>query len=146
MRTGEPSRRPTRLLGEINLIPMVDTAFSLLIIFMITAPLLVRGIDIKLPQGATNTIRPEERKILTIEQGGRIFLDREELTIASLAARLGELKRQNPEISIYLKADREVPYGIVVAVMDTVKRIGVDRLGIVTEPIARTTEAGQGRR
>ena len=119
-----------QLMAEINIIPLVDVVFVLLIIFMVTAPLMDRGIDLSLPQSTTNTIKPEKRYILTIRKNHTMTLNQEQLSMAQLAKRLPSLKGE----SIYLRADQEVPYGIVVSVMDLIKQSGVDKLGIVTEP------------
>src|SRR5579884_410665 len=131
------TERHRRLMAEINVVPLVDVVLVLLIIFMVTAPLLYRGMDIKLPQAATNTIKPEERKVLTIEKNQVIYLDKEEVGLARLEGRLQALKGTAPDVSIYLRADREVPYGTVVQVMDLIKRAGIDKLGIVTEPLQK---------
>lgn len=129
--------RHRRLMAEINVIPLVDVVLVLLVIFMVTAPLLYRGMDIKLPQAATNTIKSDERKVLTIEKNQVIYLDKEEVGLARLEGRLQSLKGASPDVSIYLRADREVPYGTVVQVMDLIKRAGIDKLGIVTEPLQK---------
>ncbi len=127
--------RHRRFLAEINVIPLVDVVLVLLVIFMVTAPMLYRGIDIKLPTSATNTIKPEMRVVLTIEKDQRLYLDKDAVSVAQLERRLKSLKEQNSEVSVYLRADREVPYGIVVQVMDGVKRAGIEKLGMVTDPV-----------
>jgi len=126
-------------MAEINIIPFVDVVLVLLIVFMITAPLLYRGMDIKLPQASTNTIKPEERKILTVEKNQTVYLDKEEIGLARLEEKLRALKGRSPEVSLYLRADRDVSYGAVVQVMDMIKRAGIDKLGIVTEPLPKET-------
>jgi biopolymer transport protein TolR len=128
-----------QLMAEINIIPFVDVVLVLLIIFMITAPLLYRGMDIKLPQASTNTIKPEERKILTVEKNQTVYLDKEEIGLARLEEKLRALKGASPDVSLYLRADRDVSYGTVVQVMDLIKRAGIDKLGIVTEPLPKET-------
>jgi biopolymer transport protein TolR len=133
------SKGNRQLMGEINIIPFVDVVLVLLIIFMITAPLLYRGMDIKLPQAATNTIKPEERKILTVEKNQTVYLDKEEIGLARLEEKLRALKGASPDVSLYLRADRDVAYGAVVQVMDLIKRAGIDKLGIVTEPLPKET-------
>lgn len=126
-----------RLMSEINIIPLVDVVLVLLVIFMITAPLLYRGMDVKLPQTTTNTIQPESRKVLTIQKNRSVYLDEEKVGLDRLKGRLNVLKAASPNLSIYLRADREVPYGMVVQVMDMIKQAGIDKLGIVTEPFVK---------
>lgn len=126
--------RHRRFLAEINVIPLVDVVLVLLIIFMVTAPMLYRGMDIKLPTSSSNTIKPDERIVLTVERDQQIFLDKERLGVVQLEPRLRAMKDRNPEIAVYLRADREVPYGTVIEVMDGVKRAGIEKLGMVTDP------------
>ncbi|HEY4485317.1 MAG TPA: biopolymer transporter ExbD [Nitrospiria bacterium] len=123
-----------RFLSEINVVPLVDVVLVLLVIFMITAPLLYRGMDIELPRSETNTMAPEERSVLTVTRDRKVFLDKDAVSLERLVPALETLKGRKPNISVYLRADREVPYGVVVTVMDAVKRAGIDRLGMVTEP------------
>jgi len=124
-------------MAEINVIPLVDVVLVLLVIFMVTAPMLYRGLDIKLPTSASNTIRPEERIVLTIERDQKLYLDKDPVNVAQLERRLRAMKERNADLSVYLRADREVPYGTVVQVMDGVKRSGIEKLGMVTEPAGR---------
>ena len=123
-------------MAEINVVPLVDVVLVLLIIFMVTAPLLYRGIDINLPKSATNTIKPETRTVLSIERDRRLFLDKDPVSPVQLERKLRTLKDQSSEVSVYLRADQDVPYGIVVEVMDSVKKAGIEKLGMVTDPAA----------
>jgi biopolymer transport protein TolR len=133
--------RHRRFLSEINVIPLVDVVLVLLIIFMVTAPMLYRGMDIKLPTSSSNTIKPDERIVLTVERNQQIYLDKERLGVMQLVPRLRAIKDRNPEVAIYLRADRDVPYGTVIEVMDGVKRAGIEKLGMVTDsPGGRTPE------
>jgi biopolymer transport protein TolR len=133
MINGAPGRR---FMSEINVVPLVDVVLVLLVIFMVTAPLLYRGLDIDLPRTATNTIAPEERVVLTVTKHREIFLDKETVSLDRLLGALERLKERSPQVTLYLRADRQVPYGEVVQVMDTVKQAGIERLGMVTEPPA----------
>jgi biopolymer transport protein TolR len=124
-------------MSEINVVPMVDVVLVLLVIFMVTAPLLYRGLDIDLPRTSTNTIAPEDRAVLTVNKRRQVFLDKDAVSMERLDSALEGLKLRSPQVTIYLRADRQVPYGDVVAVMDAVKRAGIERLGMVTEPSSR---------
>jgi biopolymer transport protein TolR len=126
--------RQRRFLAEINVIPLVDVVLVLLVIFMVTAPMLYRGMDIKLPTSASNTIKPEIRAVLTIEKDQRLYLDKDQVSVAQLERKLRVLKEEHKDVSIYLRADRDVPYGVVVQVMDGVKKAGIEKLGMVTDP------------
>lgn len=128
--TGRP-----RFMAEINVVPLVDVVLVLLVIFMVTAPMLYRGLDINLPQTATNTIKPEQRVVLTVERDRQIYLDKEHVPLVQLGPRLQTLRLSNPAVSVFLRADRDVPYGTVVQVMDSIKKAGIDKLGMVTEPL-----------
>lgn len=126
--------RRRRFLAEINIIPLVDVVLVLLIIFMVTAPMLYRGMDINLPTSQSNTINPEERLVLTIERDQKVYLDKDQLSLEQLEFKLKQAKQHNADVSIYLRADRAVPYGTVVRVMDEIKRAGIEKLGMVTDP------------
>ncbi len=131
----EPRNR--RFLSEINIIPLVDVILVLLVIFMVTTPMLHRGIDITLPRSQSNTVVPMERLVITIEPDKRVYLDEDLVTLLDLRKRLHEAKDSNPLVSVYLRADRHVPYGRIVQVMDEVKGAGIERLGMVTNPQGR---------
>jgi biopolymer transport protein TolR len=120
-------------LSEINVTPFVDVMLVLLIIFMITAPLLQQGIDINLPQASGKELSPTERIVITVKKDGTIYVDKTKSTIKSLKVTLAKAKNKE----VFLKADKNVPYGAVVAVMGELREIGIEKLGMVTEPKAR---------
>jgi biopolymer transport protein TolR len=120
-------------LSEINVTPFVDVMLVLLIIFMVTAPLLQQGIDINLPQAKGKEMPATERIVITIKKDGKIYLDKTAVTMKSLKAALS--KKSSNEV--FLKADKDVPYGNVVSVMGELREMGIERLGMVTEPKAR---------
>ncbi|MEC4889068.1 MAG: biopolymer transporter ExbD [Nitrospira sp.] len=140
--------RQRRFMAEINIIPLVDVVLVLLVIFMVTAPMLYRGMDITLPKSASNTIKPEIRAVLTIEKDQRLYLDKDQVSVAQLERKLRLLKEEHADVALYLRADRDVPYGIVVQVMDGVKKAGIEKLGMVTDPTGpeRVTDASSPRR
>lgn len=129
MRRGRPP-----LLSEINIIPLVDITLVLLIVFMITAPLLSRGVDVALPRSAASTVTAEPWAVVTVAQGGAVYLDRDQVSLPELSRRLRARDGAAQDLAVYLRADRRVSYGTVMAVMDELKRAGVSRLGMVADP------------
>ena len=127
------SQRHRRALSEINVTPFVDVMLVLLIIFMVTAPLLQQGIDVDLPEAKGKEMSPADRTIITVKKDGKIYLDKASVTMDTLSATLS--KNRNREV--FLKADKDVPYGMVVTVMGELRSIGIEKLGMITEPTAR---------
>ncbi len=127
--------RSRRFMAEINVIPLVDVVLVLLVIFMVTAPMLYRGMDLNLPQSSSNTITPEERVVLTVERDRRVYVDKELIPLAQLPQKMDAVRRKNPDVSVFLRADQDVSYGTVVQVMDSIKKAGIVKLGMVTDPV-----------
>ncbi|MBA3967900.1 MAG: biopolymer transporter ExbD [Nitrospirota bacterium] len=130
--------KPRQFLSEINVIPLVDVVLVLLVIFMVTAPMLHRGLDINLPTTTANNIKAEERLIVTIQRDHTLSLGNDTISLVNLRSKLQEAKILNPLISVYLRADQTVPYGTVVQVMDEVKGAKIERLGMITGPKVET--------
>ncbi len=122
-------------LAEINVTPFVDVVLVLLIIFLITAPMMLGGIDVRVPKTETRSIQPEERLVLTITKDRGVFLDNQPISLDRLSKVLSGMVRRNPKAAVFLKADEAVAYGVVMKVMDVIKKAGVERVGMVTEPV-----------
>lgn len=128
-------RRGQRFMSDINVVPLVDVVLVLLVVFMVTAPMLYRGIDVNLPRSRSNTIKPSERVILSVRQDRMVYINDERVPLDRLEKALEELKVSSPEMAIYLQGDENVAYGIVIQVMDVIKRVGISQVGMVTEPV-----------
>ena len=122
--------------AEINVVPYVDVMLVLLIIFMITAPMMTEGIEVDLPQTRAVEALPTDTDhvVLTIRRDNVIFLNEIETGIETLATQLVTVVK-NPGRILFLQADREVPYGIVVDVMGRIRAAGIENLGIVAERV-----------
>lgn len=125
--------RDREVMSEINVTPFVDVMLVLLVIFMVTAPLMQQGIDVNLPKAKGKELPPEERLVITIKREGEIYLNDMPVDIAGLRERLIVLSRKNPEV--FLRADRSVSYGMVARIMAEIKDAGIERVGLVTEPL-----------
>ena len=123
-------------LSEINITPLLDLAFVLLIIFVITTPLLEQSINLKLPVGGRPDTRIEKRNIRTVEVSttGVYHLDRQRMSLEQLTARLAAEFRSNPNLIVYIRADQDGPYKNVAALIDGCQRSGITRYSLRTEP------------
>jgi biopolymer transport protein TolR len=122
-------------MAEINVTPLVDVMLVLLIIFMVTAPMMQTGIDVNLPRVKAKSVDiTEEKLVLTINGGKEIFLNKTRMSLTDLGTKLEHIFASRIEREVYLRADRNVPYGFVVEVMAEVRKAGVDKLGMITEP------------
>lgn len=121
--------------SDINVTPLVDVILVLLIIFMVTAPMLQMGIDVNLPRVKAKTLDVgEEKLILTINNKKDIFINRHKTSIKDLKTKLENIFATRIDRELFMRADEEVPYGFVVKVMSEVRKAGVDKLGMITEP------------
>jgi biopolymer transport protein TolR len=133
MSTGGGSNAP---MSEINITPFVDVMLVLLIIFMVTAPMISKGVEIDLPKAKAEPMEVDESKlVMTIDAKRNVFLGETQIPHAKLEGVLVNNVRLQREGELYLEADRSIPYGFVVQVMAIVKRAGIPKLGMVTDPI-----------
>ncbi len=123
-------------LSEINVTPFVDVMLVLLIIFMVSAPMLTRGIEVGLPQAASAEAIEEERVTLTVDKTGQFFVDSEPVVDDLLVDRVRQLGGGEQRRGVYIEADAEVPYGRVLAAMDALRTAGIVRVALVTEPVS----------
>ena len=131
---GGDNRRIGANLAEINIVPLVDVVLVLLLIFMLTAPMMYRGIDVNLPKAAAKPTAVEERMVLTVTKDQALFLNDKRVAPAGLEAALRQAFGSRTDKTLYLKADAGLQYGAVIETMDRVRRAGIERLGMVTEP------------
>jgi biopolymer transport protein TolR len=132
------NNRDRGTMAQINVTPLVDVMLVLLIIFMVTAPMMQQGVQVNLPKAATKALNAQEQAVVvSIDKSGRTFIDKNEIPGADLKPRLVELLAARSKKEVFLKADQDVPYGLVVKAMADIKGAGVERLGMVTEPAAK---------
>ena len=124
--------RDKQVLSEINVTPFVDVMLVLLVIFMVTAPLLQQGIDVNLPKAKGKEMPTEERITLIVKKGSVIYMNDNPVSLTEMGKKLKALSSSNP--NVFLKADKDVPYGFVVEVMGEIKEAGIEKLGMITEP------------
>jgi biopolymer transport protein TolR len=127
------SDRP--VMSQINVTPFVDVMLVLLVIFMITAPMMQQGMQVNLPKTEAKAMNVKDEPIIvTVDKNGRAFLDKGEVPQGQLKERLAALFATKSKKEVFLKADRDVPYGDVIRTMAEIKGAGVERLGMLTEP------------
>jgi biopolymer transport protein TolR len=127
-----------RLMADINIVPLVDVMLVLLIIFMVTAPMLTQGVDVNLPEANAKALRSdEERLVITVDRNSRIFVGKQPMEFNRLSEALKAIVERRTDRQVYFRADRVVPYGFVVKVIAEVRNAGVEKLGMVTEPLER---------
>ncbi len=127
-------------MAEINVVPYIDVTLVLLIIFMVTTPLLVQGVQVDLPKASAKAVdkKDEEPLIVSVDAQGAYFINlgddpKQAVTLESIGDRVGKILRQKPETEVYIWGDRAVPYGEVVVLMTALQAAGAPSVGLVTE-------------
>ena len=127
-----PTHQP---LSEINVTPFVDVMLVLLVIFMVTAPMMLQGVDVDLPETLTQPLRvKDEPLILTVKKDGKYYVGRKEIPVGVLRQKLEAIFEGRDSKEIFLRADEDAPYGVVVKALAAAREAGAKQLGMVTEP------------
>ncbi len=126
-----------RLMSDINVTPFVDVMLVLLIIFMVTAPMMTEGVDVELPNAKTGPLPTDENEqlVISIDKEKNVYIDKDIVKLGLLQETLERRIASRKKRPVYLRADKDVPYGFVVRAMSEIKDSGVTNLGIVTEPV-----------
>jgi len=128
----------SRLMSDINVTPFVDVMLVLLVIFMVTAPMMMQGVDVALPETTSEPlIQKKEHLIITINRENQIYINDYQVALDFLQEKLIKILEGRAAPEVYLRADKEIAYGTVVKVMSEIKGAGVEKLGMVTEPIQK---------
>ncbi len=127
--------RDSGFMGEINVTPFVDVMLVLLIIFMVTAPMMVEGVNVDLPETTAQPLESEkEPLVVSIDKDGQVFINDFKTGRDIFATKLGKVLEARQDRTVYLKADKTIPYGVVIQVMSDIRSTGVAKLGMVTLP------------
>ena len=123
-------------LSEINITPLLDLAFVLLIIFVITTPLLEKSIDLKLPHGGHTETKPNKSDIRTVEisNTGYYALDKRKMQLPQIISQLAGESRANPNLVVYIRADKDCRYDLVAQIIDGCQKYGITRYSLRTDP------------
>jgi biopolymer transport protein TolR len=138
MEIGSRGNSDRGTMSQINVTPLVDVMLVLLVIFMVTAPMMQQGVQVNLPKTEAKSLpAQEDTVVVSIERSGRLSINSAEIPAGELRSRLSGMFAGRSKKEVFLKADKEVPYGEVVKTMAEIKGAGIERLGMVTEPAQR---------
>ena len=125
-----------RLMSDINVTPFVDVMLVLLIIFMATAPMMIQGVNVSLPEATAKPIVSEKDHLLiTLDKNGKLYINNYKIAPELLQNKIKKILEGHPDQEVFLRADKDVSYGAVVKIMSEIKDAGVEKLGMVTEPV-----------
>ncbi|MBI3060095.1 MAG: protein TolR [Deltaproteobacteria bacterium] len=129
------SQRNGSTISQINVTPLVDVMLVLLVIFMVTAPIIQQGVQVNLPQAKAGAIPgKEEQLVVAITRSGKIYLNDNPMTLTELGLKLRAIRQLRQDREVYLRADQDVRYGIVMRTIAEIKQAGIEKLGMVTRP------------
>lgn len=136
--------RKGRLMSDINVTPFVDVMLVLLIIFMVTAPMMSHGVKVDTPQTSHERMDVDERAvIISVDASRRVFINKYQLDASEVRERLPTILDVKRTREVYLKADKSLPYGVVMDVMAQIRDAGIEVIGMVTQPASLEKDAGR---
>ncbi|MBM3484361.1 MAG: protein TolR [Alphaproteobacteria bacterium] len=138
-------RRRREPMSQINVTPFVDVMLVLLVIFMVTAPLLTAGVEVNLPESSAKALKgTDEPLAVSIDQAGKIYIQENEVPLEELGPKLKAITEQKPEARVFVRGDRGIAYGQVMAVMSAIKEAGIANVALVTVvPASEPLKPGQ---
>lgn len=122
-----------RKISEINITPLMDLTFILLITFIITFPLIEQGIPVNLPRGKTKDLTSPNAQTISVDKNGSIYLDNVSLNLEQLSARIAEISKVNPDVTVMVRADERIKYGQLVKVLRILYEAKVTKIALVTQ-------------
>jgi biopolymer transport protein TolR len=129
------SQRDSTTIAQINVTPLVDVMLVLLVIFMVTAPIIQQGVQVNLPQAKAGAIPgTEELLVVTVAKNGKVYLNDNAMSLTELGDKLRAIRKLQTDKQVYLRADQDVRYGVVMKTIAEIKQAGIERLGMVTRP------------
>ncbi|MBI4523116.1 MAG: protein TolR [Deltaproteobacteria bacterium] len=135
MAVDSSSQRNGSTISQINVTPLVDVMLVLLVIFMVTAPIIQQGVEVNLPQAKAGAIAgKEEQLVVAITRNGRIYLNDNPMTLSELGKKLRAIRQLQENKEVYLRADQDVRYGVVMKAIATIKEAGIQKLGMISRP------------
>ena len=130
-------KKEYRPMSEINVTNLVDVVLVLLIVFMISAPMMQAGVDIALPKASESPRDVSGGITISIDKDQQIFIDRYKVSVSDFEARLKQVREIKKFRPVFIRADKRVPYGVVIELMSKVKKLGIENVGLITEPETR---------
>ncbi|MFO7936099.1 MAG: biopolymer transporter ExbD [Kiritimatiellia bacterium] len=125
-------KRSARQINEINMTPLIDLTFLLLITFIITMPAMEQGISVKLPQGRTDVLPKKKSDVVTVDATGNIFLNNSSITLEDLDLKLGSMAAENPDLAVLVRGDERLEYGQIIRIMKILYKHKITRMALVT--------------
>ncbi len=135
------------MVSDINVTPLVDVMLVLLIIFMVTAPMMTQGVDVKLPESSAPAIpSDDERLVVTVTQDRQVYINDNVVELKELEGKLSAITQNRQDRKgVFLRADEKLPYGFVMEVMGSIRQAGIDQIGMVTDPMKGAPKSAPGK-